>query len=380
MKDQANVLTVASIIGTRPDALKMAPVILELQRHPDRVRPLVIATGQHRELLQQVLGVFGIVPHHDLEIMRPGQTLAQITCRALEGLDALLAAERPDMVLAQGDTTTTFVATLAAFYHQIPVGHVEAGLRTENRYDPFPEEMNRRLTASLASLHFAPTQRAADNLRREGYADDTIHTVGNTVIDALLTVAERDVPLPDAELEALTRSDQRLLLVTAHRRENWGAPLRRICGALRRILRETPDAHVVFQLHPNPRVRDVVCAELSDAPRVTLIEPQEYVPWVTLMRRAALILTDSGGIQEEAPALGKPVLVLRETTERPEGIDAGTALLVGTQEDAIVAAARRLLHDPSAYAAMARAVNPYGDGRAARRIVAIVLRSCAQPG
>lgn len=370
-------LKIASIIGTRPDALKMAPVILTLRQHSDRVQSLVIATGQHREMLQQVLEVFDLQPDHNLDIMQPGQTLAQITSRALEGLDGLFARERPDLVLVQGDTTTTFVAALAAFYHQIPVGHVEAGLRTRNRYDPFPEEMNRRLTASLADLHFPPTEQAADNLRREGYPDSRIHTVGNTVIDALLTTAERDEPLPDATLEAVTRAPGRLLLVTAHRRENLGEPLRRICGAIRRILQETPDAHCVFQLHLNPKVRDVVREELGEVPRVTLIEPQEYAAWVTLMRRATLVLTDSGGIQEEAPALGKPVLVLRQTTERPEGIEAGTALLVGTQTDNIVREARRLLTDQGAYDKMARAVNPYGDGQAAQRIVEVILKEYA---
>jgi len=366
-------LTIACIIGTRPDALKMAPVIVELGRRPQAVRPLVIATGQHREMLQQVLDVFDIRPAHNLDIMQPGQSLSQITSRALQGLEARFAADRPDLVLAQGDTTTTFTAALAAFYQQIHFGHVEAGLRTHNRYDPFPEEMNRRLTAALADWHFAPTQRAADNLRREGYDPGRIHLVGNTVIDALLSVADRDAPLPDADLEALTRQPGRMLLVTAHRRENWGEPLRRICAALRQILAATPDAYCVFQLHLNPRVRDVIREELGAVARVTLIEPQEYLPWVTLMRRATLVLTDSGGIQEEAPALGKPVLVLRETTERPEGVEAGTARLVGTETDNIVEEALRLLTNAEAYASMARAVNPYGDGRSAHRIADLIL-------
>ncbi len=370
----SSVVTIVSVLGTRPDALKMAPVILELARHPAQVRQVVISTGQHREMLQQVLDVFGIVPDHSLDVMLPGQTLAQITSRVLERLDPLLAEIRPDMLLAQGDTTTTFVASLAAFYRQVPVGHVEAGLRTDNRYDPFPEEINRRLTGDLATLHFAPTSQAVRNLRAEGLGPDGIHEVGNTVIDALLEVAARPYQFADPDLERLTSGERRVILVTAHRRENLGEPLRRICSGIRETVRAFPDTQVVFQLHKNPEVRNAVRAELGSEPRVALIEPQEYQPWVKLMQRSSLILTDSGGIQEEAPALGKPVLVMRETTERPEGVEAGTARLIGTDPQRISSEAARLLTDAAAYERMSRAVNPYGDGQAAARIRTILFQ------
>jgi len=352
----------------------MAPVILELDRFPEQARQVVVSTGQHREMLQQVLDVFRITPDHRLDVMLPGQTLAQITSRVLERLDPLLADLKPDLLLAQGDTSTTFVASLAAFYRQIPVGHVEAGLRTENRYDPFPEEMNRRLTGSLADFHFAPTSEAAANLKREGIAGERIFEVGNTVIDALLEVASRDYRFEDERLDRITADAPRLLLVTAHRRENLGAPLRRICAAVREIVQNTPDLQCVFQMHKNPEVRNAIREELGAESRVELVEPQEYVPWVNLMKRSTLVLTDSGGIQEEAPALGKPLLVMRETTERPEGVAAGTAKLVGTDTRRIVAEATRLLADPAAYEAMSRAVNPYGDGQAALRIREVLFR------
>jgi UDP-N-acetylglucosamine 2-epimerase len=366
-------LKVVSIVGTRPDALKMAPVILELARYPQQVQQTVIATGQHREMLQQVLDVFEIRPTHNLDVMLERQTLAQISARILQRIDPLLRELEPDLLLAQGDTSTTFVASLAAFYHQIRVGHVEAGLRTDNRYDPFPEEMNRRLTAAVADFHFAPTAQAAENLRREGAPEEAIFQVGNTVIDALLVVAERPHSFTDPALQAVVASDRPLLLVTAHRRENLGEPLRRICAAVREIARAFPNLQAVFQMHKNPAVSGVIRGELEKEPRVLLIQPQEYVPWVKLMQRSRLILTDSGGIQEEAPALGRPVLVMRETTERPEGIAAGTARLVGTQKADIVAEASRLLADPAAYDAMARAVNPYGDGHSAARIRRILF-------
>lgn len=366
-------LLVASIVGTRPDALKMAPVILELARFPDRVRQVVISTGQHREMLQQVLDVFGIVPDYSLDVMLPAQTLPQITSRVLERLSPILSELEPDVVLTQGDTTTTFVASLAAFYQRIPVGHVEAGLRTDNRYDPFPEEINRRLTAVLAELHFAPTEQAVANLLAEGVPASRIFRVGNTVIDALLRALERPYRFEDPELERLTDGQRRVVLVTAHRRENLGAPLQRICAAVRSLARNFPDVQCVFQMHKNPAVREVLRRELSGEARVALIEPQEYLPWIHLMRCATLILTDSGGIQEEAPALGKPVLVMRETTERPEGVAAGTARLVGTDDRTIFEEAARLLTDPDSYREMAQAVNPYGDGRAAERIRAVLF-------
>ncbi|MCC2671737.1 MAG: UDP-N-Acetylglucosamine 2-epimerase [Armatimonadetes bacterium] len=365
--------SVASIVGTRPDALKMAPVILELARHPQQVRQVVISTGQHREMLQQVLDVFRITPDHNLDIMLPGQSLAQITSRVLERLDPLLAEIKPDVLLAQGDTSTTFVASLAAFYHQIPVGHVEAGLRTDNKYDPFPEEINRRLTAPLADFHFAPTETSAENLRREGVAPDRIYQVGNTVIDALLEAASRPYRFEEEALDRVTSGPLRVVAVTAHRRENLGEPLQRICESVRQIVRTLPDVQVVFQMHKNPQVRDVIRARLEHEERVLLVEPQEYLAWVNLMKRSTLILTDSGGIQEEGPALGKPILVMRETTERPEGVAAGTARLVGTSPETIVGEALRLLTDGAAYEQMARAANPYGDGKAAERIVSVLL-------
>jgi UDP-N-acetylglucosamine 2-epimerase len=352
----------------------MAPVILELAKHPDQVRQVIISTGQHREMLQQVLDVFGITPDYNLDIMLPGQSLAQITSRVLERLDPLLTEIKPDVLLTQGDTSTTFVASLAGFYHQIPVGHVEAGLRTDNKYDPFPEEINRRLTAILAELHFAPTETSAANLRKEGVAEEHIFQVGNTVIDALLEVAARPYRFADEELDRVTSGPRRVITVTAHRRENLGAPLGRICEAVRRLARAFPDVQVVFQMHKNPQVRNVIRGALDGEPRVLLVEPQEYIPWVNLMKRSTLLLTDSGGIQEEGPALGKPILVMRETTERPEGVSAGTARLVGTEIDRIVSEAERLLTDPGAYEEMSRAVNPYGDGQAAARIVEVLMQ------
>jgi UDP-N-acetylglucosamine 2-epimerase len=367
-------IRVAAVFGTRPDALKMAPVVQELRRFPEQVALSVIVTGQHREMLSQVLEVFRIQPDVDLAIMQERQTLSQIAARALERLAPVLDEFRPDVVLAQGDTSTTFIAALAAFYHRAKVGHVEAGLRTENKYDPFPEEINRRLTGVLADFHFAPTEQAVENLRREGVEPESIYLVGNTVIDALLSVAERPHRFHDPELEALGQNGRRLVLVTAHRRENWGEPLGRICAAIRQLTGAFSDIEVLFQLHKNPIVRDTVTRELTGTPRVQFCEPQEYVPWVKLMQRATLLLTDSGGIQEEAPALGKPVIVMRETTERPEGVAAGTALLAGTATDAIFCEAARLLTDAEAYGRMARAVNPYGDGRAAVRIREILFR------
>lgn len=373
-------LRVVSIIGTRPDALKMAPVIQQINRLPDQVEHHLISTGQHQEMLRQVLDVFHLRPDHELQIMSPGQSLAGITSRILDRLDPLLEKISPQVLIAQGDTTTTFAGSLAAFYRRIPVAHVEAGLRTNNRYDPFPEEMNRRLTGSLASLHFAPTSQAAENLRREGVSADSIHEVGNTVIDALLQAAEVPFEFEDAELRRVVSSDTPLLLVTAHRRENLGAPLRRICSAVRRLAEERANLQIVFQMHRNPAVRQVICEVLQGRPRVLLIDPQEYLPWTNLMKRSSLILTDSGGIQEEAPALGKPVLVMRETTERPEGIAAGTACLVGTDVERIAGAVTRLLDSGAEYERMARAVNPYGDGRASEKIVSILLSNLQAAG
>lgn len=357
----------------------MAPVVLELLRRPQHFAVRVVVTGQHREQLDQVLRVFSITPDHDLAIMQHGQTLAQITTRALEGLDADLQEHPADICLAQGDTTTTFVAGLAAFYHKVPFGHVEAGLRTGSRYDPFPEEMNRRLAAALATWHFAPTEEARHNLLAEGIAPESIHVTGNTSIDALRSVAARPFRFEDPALRSVVESDRRLILVTAHRRENWGEPMAHIGQALARLADAFPDCEIVFPLHKNPVVRETLRPILEGIPRVHLIEPTDYVPFVKLMQRADLILTDSGGVQEEAPTLGVPILVLRETTERPEGVTAGTAKLIGTATDTIVAEATRLLTDPDAHAQMARAVNPYGDGSAAERIVSILQTAQIHP-
>ena len=359
---------VLCVFGTRPDAIKMAPVVLELKRRPDQFTVHVAVTGQHREMLDQVLSVFAIRPDFDLDIMTQGQTLAQVTTRALNGLDPILASEQPDWVLAQGDTTTTFVAALAAFYHQAKFGHVEAGLRTGNPYDPFPEEMNRLLTTRLATLHFPPTPEAAANLRADGVGESAIVLTGNTVIDALLDVAAKPYTPADPVLRDILDDPRRMILVTTHRRENWGEPMARIGRAVLHLVDAFPDTVAVVPWHRNPIVRNALRPLLDGHPRVRLIEPQDYVPFVKLEGKATLILTDSGGVQEEAPRLGKPVLVLRETTERPEGVTAGTAKLVGTDTDLIVSEAARLLSDPAAYAAQSRAVSPYGDGQAARRI------------
>jgi UDP-N-acetylglucosamine 2-epimerase len=363
-------MRVLCVFGTRPDAVKMAPVVRALRDCPEDFAVRVVVTGQHREQLDQVLRVFSLTPDHDLAIMQHGQTLAQITTRALEGLDADLRAYPQDICLAQGDTTTTFVAGLAAFYHKVAFGHVEAGLRTHDRYDPFPEEMNRRLAGVLATWHFAPTEAAKANLLAEGIASESITVTGNTSIDALRSVAALPYQSEDPALRTLLESDRRMILVTAHRRENWGEPMAQIGRALIQLAAEFTDCEVVVALHRNPVVRNTLCPLLENVPRVHLIESQDYVPFVKLMQRATLILTDSGGVQEEAPTLGVPILVLRQTTERPEGVEAGTAKLIGTETEIIVAEARRLLTDPEAHAQMARAVNPYGDGNAAERIVA----------
>lgn len=361
-------LQVMTVFGTRPDAVKMAPVVLELQRYEPRVQVEVVVTGQHREMLDQVLQVFHITPHHDLNIMQHGQTLTQITVRVLEGLDALLHEQKPDVLLAQGDTTTTFVAALAAFYHQVAFGHVEAGLRTHHKYNPFPEEMNRRLAGVIADFHFAPTPNARENLLREGVNPERVWVTGNTGIDALLMVAQQPYQMTDPLLQQAMTSPLRTVLLTAHRRENWGEPLRRICIAVKRLVERFEDIQVVFPMHRNPLVRRTAVEVLGGLPRVTLTDPPDYAPFVKLMQHSTLILTDSGGVQEEAPSLGKPVLVLRETTERPEGVEAGTARLVGTDTERIVEEASLLLTDKDAYGEMARAVNPYGDGKAAQRI------------
>jgi len=360
-----------TIIGTRPEAIKMAPVILELQRTADRFHHTLVSTAQHREMLDQVLTVFGITPDIDLGLMQPNQTLAGLTARALTTLTGVFAERRPALVLLQGDTTTVMAAALAAFYQRVPVGHVEAGLRTFDRHNPFPEEINRRIASVLGDLHFAPTERARANLLREGVAAEAIFVTGNTIVDAL-----RQMPLTDEftsdSLRNLPLAGRRLIVVTAHRRENHGAPLRNICRALRTLAEQFGDVEIVYPVHLNPNVRAVVTADLGGAPAIHLIEPLPYPDLLRLLARSTLILTDSGGIQEEAPSLRKPVLVLRETTERPEVIEVGAGLLVGTDTDRIVAEARRLLTDRAAYARMVNVTNPFGDGHAAERIVKIL--------
>ncbi len=365
-RDGSGRIPIMTIFGTRPEAVKMAPVVQRLRDGAD-FAPVVVVTGQHREMLDQVTRLFGITPDIDLDIMLPEQSLVDITTRVLIGLDRVLDEARPEMVLVQGDAHTTFVGALAAYYHRIPVGHVEAGLRTHDKYQPFPEELNRRMTSALADLHFAPTPQAKGNLLQEGVAGESIFVTGNTVIDALRQV--RTLPdVPDvAGVPSLV--GRRLLLVTTHRRENWGEPLREIYLALHDLLDRFADLVLVFSVHPNPAVRRSAREGLGEHPRAHLIEPPAYAPWIKLAQRAYLILTDSGGIQEEATALGRPVLVLRRVTERPEGVEAGTLRLVGTDRSRIVEETSRLLTDAAAYQAMARSRNPFGDGRAAERIV-----------
>lgn len=364
---------VVCVVGTRPEAIKVAPVVLELRRYADQFETVLVSTGQHREMLEQALGAFGLEPDRDLAIMQHGQTLAEVTARALAGLDGLLAELEPAMVVAQGDTTTTFTAFLAAFYRQIPSAHVEAGLRTDRIDNPFPEEFNRRAASLVASVHFPPTRWAADNLLREGHSPTNVFVTGNTGIDAVQSIA------PLLPQEWAQDHDGRVLLLTTHRRENWGDPQREIARAALEVLDGTPDARLIVPMHRNPRVREVLEAILGGHPRIELIEPPEYTRFVKLMQRSALILTDSGGVQEEAPAFGIPVLVLRETTERPEGVDAGTAMLVGTDGARIVSESRRLLDDPTAYASMSTAVSPYGDGKASARVRSVLMQRLGLP-
>jgi UDP-N-acetylglucosamine 2-epimerase (non-hydrolysing) len=352
-----------TVFGTRPEAVKMAPLVLALKACPEFDTALAV-TAQHREMLDQVLDLFSLTPDHDLDLMKAGQTLTDITGRVLTNLAPVLAERRPALVLVHGDTTTTFAASLASFYEKIPVGHVEAGLRTPDRYNPFPEEMNRRLTTQLASLHFAPTETSVANLRADGVDAAGIYKTGNTVIDALLMTAKK-LPVNEGRTG-------RQVLVTAHRRENWGEPMGNICRAVRRLVEANDDVSVLFPIHRNPVVRETANAILGNHPRISMIEPLEYAPFVAAMRDSYLILTDSGGVQEEAPSLGKPVLVMRTTTERPEAIDAGTVKLVGVDEETIFQTAQTLLNDQAAYDAMAKAVNPYGDGHASERIVQAV--------
>ncbi|MFS0766556.1 non-hydrolyzing UDP-N-acetylglucosamine 2-epimerase [Peribacillus phoenicis] len=356
-------IKVMTIFGTRPEAVKMAPLVLEFQKHPEHFKPIVAVTAQHRQMLDQVLELFSIQPDYDLDIMKERQTLADITTRALNGLDSVMKEAEPDIVLVHGDTTTTFVASLAAFYNQIVIGHVEAGLRTWNKYSPYPEEMNRQLTGTMADLHFAPTSKAEENLLNENKKDN-IFVTGNTATDALKTTVRSTYSHP--VLNGL--GEDRLILLTAHRRENLGEPMRNIFRAVKRIIAEHDDIQVVYPVHLNPLVQELANEILGDDPRVHLIEPLDVLDFHNFASRAYLILTDSGGIQEEAPSLGVPVLVLRDTTERPEGIAAGTLRLAGTDEQTIYNLAHELLTDQEVHEKMSKASNPYGDGNASVRI------------
>lgn len=366
-------IKVMTVFGTRPEAIKMAPIVLELQKHPDTIVPVVAVTAQHREMLDQVLNLFHIKPDHDLNIMAAGQTLFDITTRAMMGLDKVLTEEKPDIVLVHGDTTTTFAGALAAYYHQTAVGHVEAGLRTHNKYSPFPEEMNRRLTGCIADLNFAPTSTSEANLLAENVPPESIFVTGNTVIDALHHTVRDDFDFQENSLKDVDFANKRIILVTTHRRENLGEPMRHVYKALKQLTEEFDDVEVVFPVHKNPKVCEVVNEELGGLAKVHLIDPLDYEPFANLMHRAYLILTDSGGVQEEAPALGKPVLVLRDTTERPEAVDAGTVKLIGTDRERVYEEAKKLLTDKAEYSRMAESVNPYGDGKAAARIIQAIL-------
>ncbi len=372
MREGAGATKILCVFGTRPETIKMAPVIRELRRRRSRAEVKICVTGQHREMLDQMLALFDIQPDYDLNIMREGQSLTEVTTAVLTHLDPVLVKEKPDWVLVHGDTTTTMAAGLVAFYHRVKVGHVEAGLRTGNKLNPFPEEMNRKIVDGLCDLHFAPTEGARQNLLRGGIPDVSIRVTGNTVIDALRWVTA--LPSP-AHLGAwVPPPSSRLVLVTAHRHENFGPPLENICRALREIAeRYRGEVHIVYSVHLNPNVQGLVYRMLAGVPNITLLPPLGYRELVGLLKRSYLVLTDSGGIQEEAPGLGKPVLVLREVTERPEAVDAGTVKLIGTDSERIVAETTRLLEDRSEYARMARAVNPYGDGHAAERIVQSLL-------
>ncbi|MDD4445735.1 MAG: UDP-N-acetylglucosamine 2-epimerase (non-hydrolyzing) [Eubacteriales bacterium] len=366
-------MKIMTVFGTRPEAIKMAPLVKALERE-EGIESVLCVTAQHRSMLDQVLNLFELTPKYDLDIMQPGQTISMITSHVLNGMDRILEKEHPELVLVHGDTSTTFATALSCFYHQIPVGHVEAGLRTYNRYSPFPEEINRVLTGHIADLHFAPTIRNRDNLLREGLPAERIFVTGNTVIDALLQVADKPYEFQDEVLSKIDFATKRVITVTCHRRENLGEYMDNIFGAIGQIAREFPDVEVVYPVHLNPKVREAARRHLGKISNVHLIQPLTYQPFVRLMAGSYLVITDSGGMQEEAPALGKPVLVVRRETERPEAVEAGTVKLAGVERETIYEMARTLLTDPAAYQAMAKAVNPYGDGHACRRIIDVLKR------
>lgn len=364
-------IRVMSVFGTRPEAIKMCPLVLELQKHPE-IESIVCLTGQHRQMLDQVMEVFGVTADYDLNIMRPQQTLTTITADVLTNMEPVLKESRPDIVLVHGDTTTSTAAALAAFYQQIPVGHVEAGLRTFNKYSPYPEEMNRCITGRIATYHFAPTRLNESNLRKEGVTEN-VYITGNTVIDAFQTTVKDDFEFTTPELTETDFSDGRLILMTAHRRENLGEPLENICRAVKRLIEDYKDIKVVYPVHLNPKVRETVFSILEDTDRAILIDPIDVQEMHNLMARSYLVMTDSGGLQEEAPACGVPVLVLRTETERPEAVEAGTVKVVGVDENVIYDNAVELLTNRDSYDSMARAVNPYGDGHASERITARII-------
>ncbi|WP_420493985.1 UDP-N-acetylglucosamine 2-epimerase (non-hydrolyzing) [Macrococcus psychrotolerans] len=354
---------IMTIFGTRPEAIKMAPLVLALKNDPE-LEPIVVVTAQHREMLDQVLEIFGITPDYDLNIMKAGQTLSEVTSRVILGLEEVIKEARPDMILVHGDTTTTFAGSLAAFYNEVAIGHVEAGLRTWQKYSPFPEEMNRQMTGTLADLHFAPTDDAAQNLRNENKPEDRIVITGNTAIDALKTTVKLDYRSDILD----SAGERRVILLTAHRRENIGQPMHNIFSAIRRIVDEFEDVEVVYPMHKNPKVREIAAEHLNNHERIQLIEPLDVIDFHNFANRSHFILTDSGGVQEEAPSLGKPVLVLRDTTERPEGVKAGTLKLAGVEEEDIYQLTKSLLTDETLYQSMSKASNPYGDGETSQRI------------
>lgn len=365
-------MKVLTVFGTRPEAIKMAPLVKKLNEEPE-IESILCVTAQHREMLDQVLELFELVPDYDLNIMKQNQTISQITSNVLMGLEEIFKKEKPDIVLVHGDTTTTFAASLAAFYQQIRVGHVEAGLRTYDKYSPYPEEMNRILTGHISDLHFAPTERNRQNLLREAIPDEAIYITGNTVIDALLQVAGKPYEFEDETLKTIDFEKRRVITVTCHRRENLGENMEQIFRAIRDIADEFEDTEIIYPVHMNPKVRETASKVLGNAGRIHLIEPLQYQPFVNLMAKSYLIITDSGGMQEEAPSLGKPVLVVRRETERPEAVEAGTVKLAGVSRDTIYQMTKELLTDQEAYGKMARAVNPYGDGHACERITRILL-------
>ena len=368
-----NKVKVMSVFGTRPEAIKMAPLVLELEKYKDEIESVVCVTAQHREMLDQVLDIFGIKPDYDLDIMKSRQTLVGITARVLEGLDNVIKESKPDIILVHGDTSTSFVAALAGFYNQTAVGHVEAGLRTYDIYSPFPEEMNRQLTGRIAELHFSPTIQNKKNLLVENISEDSIFITGNTVIDALKTTVREDYVFEDDTLKTIDFTSKRVIVVTAHRRENLGEPLENICNAIKTIVEEYNDVEVVYPVHLNPAVRETAFGILGGMDRVHLIDPIDVTELHNAIDRSYMVMTDSGGIQEEAPALAKPVLVMRKETERPEAVTAGTVKLAGTDKDVIISMAKELLDNEEAYKKMAHAANPYGDGNASKRIVEAIL-------